>query len=78
MEFTITKTTDIELSEFEAWSGAVSRLDRIVELGIEEEASDYISECLGTEIDETDLNDFLWFEMDEFIEQYEEEEEEAE
>lgn len=78
MEFTVVTKKDIELNEFEAWSGAVSRLDRIVELGIEEEASDYIAECLGTEIDETDLNDFLWFEMDEFIEQYEEEEEEAE
>lgn len=70
-EFTIVKEEEITLGNFEAWSGAVSRLDRIVELDIEEEASEYIEMNLGSLINETDLNDFLWFEMDEFIEQYE-------
>lgn len=78
MEFTVVKENTINLGEFEAWSGGLDRLNKIIDLGIEDEAEEYINEFLGTRIDETDLNDFLWFEMDEFIEQYEEEEEEAE
>lgn len=71
-EFTIIKEEEIILGNFEAWSGAVSRLYRIIELDIEDEASEYIQMCLGDRFSDTDLNDFLWFEMDDFIEQYEE------
>ena len=73
MEFVIKQ--EVSLMDFEAWSGGKNRLDRIIELDIVEEASDYIAECMGTELTETELNDFLWFEMDDFIEDYEEEEE---
>lgn len=67
--FTIKK--EIGLVDHEAWSGAVSRLERIIELCIVEEATEYITECLGEEFTETELNDLLWFDMDDFIEQYE-------
>lgn len=68
----ITVTRELSLENFEAWSGAVDRLERIKELDIVEEATNFINECFGyTEIDETALNDFLWFEMDEFIESFE-------
>lgn len=70
--FTIKK--EISLLEHNAWSGAISRMKQIEDLDIVDEATDYIIDCLGEEFSETDLNDFIWFEMDEFIEQYETEE----
>lgn len=73
MDFTIKEETSLEF--FEAWSGGKDRLDRIIELDIVEEASEYIEMYMGTEMTATELNDFLWFEMDDFIEDYEEEEE---
>ena len=42
------------------WSGAQSRLDEIEELGLE---------------NITDINDFIWFECDEWIEEHKEENE---
>lgn len=66
---------EIELAEFKAWSGAVSVLEQIIELDIMEEASAYIIECLGNEFTDTELNDLLWFDMDDFIQDYEEENE---
>lgn len=74
MEFTIKQ--EMTLENFEAWSGGKDRLNKIIELDIIEEASEFISENLGTELDETELNDFLWFEMDDFIGEYEEDEDE--
>ena len=76
MEFTIKQ--EMTLGNFKAWSGGKDRLDKIIELDIIDEASEFISENIGTELDETELNDFLWFEMDDFIEGYEEEEEDEE
>lgn len=73
MELTV--RIELSLEDFNAWSGGRDRLERIIELDIVEEATEYIIECLGTEIDETELNDFLWFDMDDFIEEYEEDEE---
>lgn len=64
----------VELSEFKAWSGAKDRLNTIIELGIVEEAENYIKGMIGEEvISETTLNDILWFEMDYFIAEYENE-----
>ena len=70
--FTITK--EISLLDHNAWSGAISRMEQIEELDIVDEATQYILDCLGDEFSETELNDFIWFEMDEFIEHYETEE----
>lgn len=74
MTITITEVKST-LGNFKAWQGGKDRLDRIKELGIEEQATQYIVECLGDTLRDVALNDFLWFEMDEFIEQYEEDEE---
>ena len=76
MEFTIKQ--EMTLENFGAWSGGKDRLNKIIELDIIEEASEFIFENIGTELDETDLNDFLWFDMDDFIEEYEEDEEDEE
>ena len=76
MDFTIKQ--EMTLGNFKAWSGGKDRLDKIIELDIIDEASEFISEIIGTELGETELNDFLWFEMDDFIEEYEEEDGEDE
>lgn len=65
---------EISLVEFKAWSGAVSRLEKIIEYDMVEEATDYIMAMLGDTFTETELNDFLWFEMDELFEEIEDEE----
>lgn len=66
----LTITREVELSRFDAWSGGKDRLDKIIELGIEGEAEDYIRELGSGTMSEGDLNDILWFEMDDFISQY--------
>lgn len=63
---------EFNLGEFEAWSGGADRLKKIIELDIVEEAQCYMEEMFdGLEVvTETDINDILWFEMDDFIEGY--------
>lgn len=62
--------TDSDLRSFEAWSGGRDRLERLVELENDgkinlAEIEYYIEECFPEGLTETNLNDFLWFEMDE-------------
>lgn len=66
---------EISLTEFKAWSGGKDRLEKIIEYDMVDEATDYIMEVLGDTFTETELNDFLWFEMDELLEEIEEIEE---
>ena len=62
---------EISLDEFEAWSGAVPVLDKIIELDLVSEAETYINEVFGYEaITDTALNDLLWFDMDSFFKEY--------
>lgn len=63
---------EINLVEFKAWSGAVSRLEKIIDYDMVDEATDYIMAVLGDTFTETELNDFLWFEMDTLFEEIEE------
>lgn len=69
--------TELDLNTFEAWGGAVSRLEEIKELGIVELAQDYIEEIFSDMENVTDINinDTLLLDMDDFIESYKEEEE---
>ena len=56
------------LKEFSAWGGAVVVYKEIDGLGIMEEAQEYIEEMLSdVDVTDTDINDFLWFKMDDFI-----------
>ena len=68
---------EFNLDTFEAWGGAVSRLEEIKELDITYIVQMYIEEILDgkEDVTETDINDLLWFEMDDLIEGYKEEEE---
>ena len=71
---------ELDLNTFEAWGGAVSRLEEIKELGMIELAQECIEIIFMDEenVTEMDINDALWFDMDDFIESYKEEEAEKE
>ena len=61
-----------EITSFEelkenSWSGAVDTLNRIEELGLEDEFMAVLEECFDNieEIPtETEVNDFIWFETE--------------
>lgn len=55
---------DLDLNTFEAWSGAVDTLDRIREEGKTEALEAILEDLYPDGMDETALNDLLWFESD--------------
>ena len=57
---TITKTMDIY--DYEPWSGAVYTYERIAREGKLDELDNVLEEVYPEGIDETELNDLLWFE----------------
>ena len=59
---------EINLKDFEAWNGAVDTLKRLEAIDKTDIIENYIEEMqsCGQEFTETDVNDFLWFEV-EFI-----------
>ena len=63
---------EFNLYDFKAWSGGADKLKEIIELDIVEEAQYYMEEMFdGSDVvTETDINDVLWFEMNDFIEGY--------
>lgn len=58
---------EISISEFEAWSGAEQTKEAIVNAGKEEEFDYYIEELYHDGVDETQLNDILWFDGDQIL-----------
>lgn len=50
------------ISSFQAWSGAVDTQNRIIEENKEDEFDQLIEELYPDGLDETELNDILWFE----------------
>lgn len=57
---------ELDMNRFEAWSGAVDTLEKIREADKIEELESLLEELYPDGIDETHLNDLLWFE-DEWI-----------
>ena len=59
----VKKEYETDLHSFEAWSGG---RDTLVELTFEQinQLDEAVSEMYSEGIDETELNDFLWFERD--------------
>lgn len=53
---------DFDANEFEAWSGAVDTLDRILNEGKGEELEELLDEIFPDGATETEVNDLLWFE----------------
>lgn len=73
--------TDIYLSEFDAWSGAVYTLDRIKEEGKCDQLEAILEELYPEGMTDTELNDLLWFEPEtiyEWLDIKDEDEEEDE
>ena len=56
--------TELDLDTFEAWSGAVYTLDRIREEGKTRDLEVMLEDLYPDGMDETALNDLLWFESD--------------
>lgn len=68
-------------TKYSPWSGAIDTYNTIVEAGKEEEFESLIEELYPNGIEETQLNDILWFEPDFILESLglsEEEEDEEE
>ena len=61
---------DLLDGNFKPWSGAVSRWEEILENDLLEELDAYLEELYPDGMTETELNDFLWFEGDEFLDSY--------
>lgn len=56
-------------SKYTPWSGAISTYNTILEAGKEEEFESLIDELYPNGIDETQLNDILWFDGEWILEQ---------
>lgn len=55
------------IANFQAWSGGKDRLDRVIELDRIEELDTLIKELFCDRVPtETELNDFLWFDLETF------------
>lgn len=76
IEYTNTIDTFDELYDL-CWSGALQRLDEIRDLNLEDEFMAYLSDMLSysKDLTLTDINDFIWFEVDDWIEEHKEGEE---
>ena len=59
----VTSTKDISLSNFDAWSGGRDTLNDLTAEQCET-VERYLEDLYPDGIDETELNDFLWFERD--------------
>ena len=75
IEYTNTIDTFDELYNL-CWSGALQRLDEIRDLDLEDEFMEYLSDILSysKDLTLTDINDFIWLEVDEWIEEHKGEE----
>lgn len=59
-------TTEIStLRDFQAWSGAKDNLQTVLENGKMDELDSLVNELFFEPVDETTLNDFLWFDLPE-------------
>jgi len=53
---------EMDLRDFQAWSGAVDTLNKLIELDLVEQAQELIEELNSEGLTDTELNDILWFE----------------
>ena len=61
-------TYDLNLSQFEAWSGARYTLDRIIEEDKCEDLEFILEDLYPDGMTDTELNDLLWFEPESVFE----------
>ena len=55
---------EMSIKDFEAWAGAVETKKIIIDKGMAEAFDNLIEELYPEGIDETQLNDILWFDVD--------------
>ena len=55
---------ELNLKDFNAWSGAVETKNKIIENNKEEEFEELIEEMYPDGLTDTELNDILWFDDD--------------
>ena len=60
----LTVKTELRLEDFNAWSGARDTLDLLIEHDLCDALSEIIEECYPNGIEDTELNDWLWFDAD--------------
>jgi hypothetical protein len=56
---------DVDLEDFEAWDGGRDRLDELIKIGTVDKAQAEIEELFPDGITDTQLNDWLWFDVEE-------------
>ena len=61
------------LNDFDFWGGATSRWEEIQELRLEDDVMAMIEDQYPDGLTETELNDLILFEFDDFIEENQEE-----
>lgn len=69
---------EMSLENFNAWSGAVCRLETLKEKGACDEVEHYLEGIFPDGMTDTDVNDYLWFEVEDDFPQYFEEDDEEE
>lgn len=60
----LTVKTEMRLEDFRAWSGGADTLEKLIDLGFCDELEGYIEELYPHGIDDTTLNDLLWFDSE--------------
>ena len=65
-----------DLNDFKFWGGAVSRWKEIQELRLEDEVMEILEEQYNNILTEGELNDAIWYDFDDFIEEMKESENE--
>jgi len=74
----IKKTLNFEELLENSWSGAVDVLKEVQQQHREDEAMQLIMEAFSDAPDETEVNDFIWFELPDEMNLYDEEEDDEE
>ena len=59
---------ELNLKDFNAWSGATTTKERIISEGKEEDFEELIEELFPNGVSATELNDYLWFGNEEIYE----------
>ena len=66
MYITVTTSNDMSFGDIyrNAWNGAVDTLNTVLDEGKEDDLMELLDELYPDGVDETHLNDFLWFDDD--------------
>ena len=74
-------TVECSLENFQAWSGGEDRLEVLREKGVCDEVEQFLEECTCDReepMTETEINDYLWFQVEDDFPQYFREDDEDE